>query len=81
MVESGAADAGIIALSLALFPTMAEHGHYLIDDALHEPLTQGFVVTQRAADNPTARAFVHFMHTPETRAIMERYGFVLPPTP
>ncbi len=78
MAASGAVDVGIIALSLALFPAMAEHGYALIDDTLHVPLTQGFVVTRRAAANPAAMALAAFMHTPETRTIMERYGFVMP---
>ena len=78
MVESGAADVGIIALSLAKFPRLATHGHHLIDDALHEPLTQGYVVTRRGADKPTAIDFAAFMETDTARGIMQHYGFVMP---
>lgn len=78
MVESGAADVGIIALSLALFPQLAVHPHLLIDDALHQPLTQGYVVTQRGARNAAARQFASFMETEGARSIMQRYGFGLP---
>ncbi|HRQ56594.1 MAG TPA: molybdate ABC transporter substrate-binding protein [Azoarcus taiwanensis] len=78
MAQSGAADVGIIALSLAVFPDLAVRPHLLIDDALHQPLTQGFVITRRAADNPAAWAFADFMHTETAREIMRRYGFVLP---
>jgi molybdate transport system substrate-binding protein len=78
MVESAAADVGIIALSLAKFPALARHPHYLIDDALHRPLTQGYVVTRRGGGNPGARAFAQFMTMPEAHEIMERYGFVMP---
>ncbi|MCC5867550.1 MAG: molybdate ABC transporter substrate-binding protein [Gammaproteobacteria bacterium] len=78
MVESGAAEVGIIALSLALFPRLAEHPHRLIDDALHQPLTQGYVVTQRAAGNSAAVRFAQFMRTEPALEIMHRYGFVLP---
>lgn len=39
---AGAADAGIIALSLAKFPQMAGHPYHLIDEKLHKPLTQGY---------------------------------------
>lgn len=78
MTRSGAADVGIIALSLALFPEMAEHNHTLIDSSLHQPLTQGFVVTRNAAGNAEAKAFADFMGTKQARNIMTRYGFVLP---
>lgn len=78
MTQSGAAQVGIIALSLAQFPALAEHGYALIDDALHQPLTQGFVVTQRGGNKPEARAFADFMGTDQAHAIMLHYGFVLP---
>ncbi len=78
MVESEAADAGIIALSLALFPALASHGHYLIDDGLHHPLTQGYVITRRGRDNALAHDFTSFMMEEEARAVMQQYGFVLP---
>jgi molybdate transport system substrate-binding protein len=78
MVESGAAQVGIIALSLARFPALAMHGHHLIDDALHAPLTQGFVVTRHGRDKPQAATFAAFMATDTAHAIMARYGFVLP---
>lgn len=78
-VQTGNAEVGIIALALALNPTLAQAGGYhLIDDTLHEPLEQGFIVTLRAKENRLAHAFADFMTSPETRAIMARYGFVLP---
>lgn len=78
MVESGAAEVGIIALSLAKFPELARHGHHLIDEALHNPLTQGYVVTSRGADRPGVMEFAAFMETDAAHAIMARYGFVMP---
>lgn len=78
MTQSGAAQVGIIALSLAQFPALAEHGYYLIDDALHQPLTQSYVVTQRGGNKPEVRAFADFMTTNQAHAIMRHYGFVLP---
>ncbi len=78
-VQTGNAGVGVIALALALNPTLAQAGGYhLIDDALHEPLEQGFVITRRAADNALAHDFAAFMDGPEARAIMTRYGFALP---
>ena len=78
MVESGAANVGIIALSLARFPAMAKHPHYLIDAKLHKPLTQAYIVTRRAENNAAARTFARHMETDEAHEIMERYGFEIP---
>lgn len=78
-VQSGNAGVGIIALSLALNPALTRQGgHALIDDALHEPLEQGFMLTRRAAGNAAAARFADFMQDEVARAIMRRYGFVLP---
>lgn len=78
-VETGNAQVGIIALSLALSPTLAKQGGYwLIPDALHKPLEQGFILTKRAEGSPLARSFAEFMGEPGARAVMTRYGFVLP---
>jgi len=78
-VQTGNAQAGIIALSLALSPELAKQGSYaLIPDKLHQPLEQGFIVTRRAAGNPLAQVFARFMSGSEARAVMTRYGFVLP---
>jgi len=79
LVQSGAADAGIIALSLAMNPALPpDHDYHLIDDALHGPLNQGFVLTQRAGDNETARLLADYMQSEPAGAIMQTYGFVLP---
>ncbi len=78
-VQSGNAEIGIIALSLALNPALAQRGAYaLISDTLHRPLEQGFIVTRRAVGNPLAQSFARFMSGSEAREIMRRYGFVLP---
>jgi molybdate transport system substrate-binding protein len=78
-VQTGNAEVGIIALALALNPTLAATGGYhLIDDALHEPLEQGFIITKRAENNALAHVFAEFMGESEARQIMIRYGFVLP---
>ncbi|MDP1635068.1 MAG: molybdate ABC transporter substrate-binding protein [Gallionellaceae bacterium] len=78
-VQTGNAQAGIIALSLALSPELSKQGSYaLIPEKFHQPLEQGFIITRRAADNPLALAFARFVMGREARAIMERYGFALP---
>lgn len=80
-IKIKAADAGIIALSLVLAPTVAKSGHtayYLIDDTLHQPLRQGYGITKHGADNPLARAFYDFFQTEKAQQIMEQYGFSVP---
>ncbi|WP_036302254.1 molybdate ABC transporter substrate-binding protein [Methylotenera sp. L2L1] len=78
-VQTGNAQVGIIALSLALNPELASKGGYwLIPDTLHAPLEQGFIITRRAEGNDLARKFADYMRSSATRAIMTKYGFVLP---
>lgn len=78
-VESGNADAGILALSLVLSPGLKEKGRFWrISENLYAPIQQG-VVLVRASQNPQgARAFLDYIKSPATAALLERYGFVLP---
>lgn len=75
MSQSGAADIGIVALSLAMQPGMAERGYTLIDESMHQPLEQGFVVTRRAAQNPVAASFSIFLRSDAARDILQANGF------
>jgi molybdate transport system substrate-binding protein len=78
-VESGNADAGILALSLAASPAMKSAGRYeAIPEDLYTPIEQGAVVT-RAAPNPrAARMFLDYIKIPAVAGLLERYGFALP---
>ncbi|MES0873749.1 molybdate ABC transporter substrate-binding protein [Sinimarinibacterium thermocellulolyticum] len=79
-VHSGNAQVGIIALSQAREPELAQRGSYaLIDDALHAPLDQGYVVMRRAADRPAAARFTALLATVAARRIIERHGYTVPP--
>lgn len=78
-VQSGNAEVGIIALSLALSPPLLKQGSYvLIPEVLHQKLEQGYILTARAAQNPLAKSFSTFMQGKSSEKIMGRYGFVLP---
>jgi molybdate transport system substrate-binding protein len=76
--QSGNADVAVIALSLAI----ASKGHYVtIDSALHDPLEQALVVCRGGSKGlkaNEARSFVEFVSSAPGRAIMRRYGFLLP---
>ncbi len=61
-VESGNADAGILALSLALSPELKDKGRYfLIPENLYAPIEQGVVVLRRVEKSP-GRATVPRFH-------------------
>ena len=74
---SGSAEGGIIAYSLALAPAVAKLGDFaLIPDSWHEPLRQRMVLIKGADE--TTQNFYRYMQLPTARAIMKKYGFVLP---
>lgn len=78
-VQTGNAQIGIVALALAVSPELASKGGYwLIPDRLHAPLEQGFVITKRAEGSALARRFADYMGSTPARAVMTKYGFVLP---
>ena len=74
-ISTGAVQAGITALSLALVPEVAHRTRYvLIPDDLHAPVRQRMVLLKSA--RPAARAFYAFLQTPAARAVMTRHGYV-----
>jgi molybdate transport system substrate-binding protein len=78
-IESGACDVGIIALSLALAPTMKAAGTYWeIPRDAHPPLEQGAAILKSSKQQMTAQQFVAFMQSTQGQEIMSRYGFTLP---
>src|SRR3954451_15479479 len=81
-VESGNADTGIIALSLALAPAMAGKGKYFeIPQDLYPPLDQGGIVIKSSQKKEQAKQFLGYLKTPESVALLQRYGFKLPEAP
>jgi molybdate transport system substrate-binding protein len=75
-VESGSAEAGIIALSLAVAPAMKEKGRYVeVPTSLYPPLQQGCIVLKSSKRKATALAFVEFLKKPETVKLLENSGF------
>ena len=78
-VQSGSADLGIVALSLALSPTVARAGRFreLPLDA-YPRIEQGGTILQWASNPDAARSFRSFMLSEQGRAVLKRYGFYLP---
>jgi molybdate transport system substrate-binding protein len=78
-VQTGNAQVGILALALAVNAELAgKGGYWLVPEALHAPLAQGFIITRHAAGNALAKRFADHMGSPLVRAVMTRYGFVQP---
>lgn len=78
-VESGAADIGLIALSLALAPAMMEKGQYWeVPVGAHPALEQGAVMVRATHHRRAATEFLAFLKGQRGRAVMKRLGFVVP---
>lgn len=78
-VQSGAADAGIVALSLALAPNVKAQGRYWeIPTNLYPHLWQAGCILKRTPQPKAAAEFREFLTSGGGRAILERYGFSAP---
>jgi molybdate transport system substrate-binding protein len=78
-VVSGSADAGIVALSLALSPNMKDKGRYFeIPGGDYPPLEQACVILKSSQRKDTAKAFLRFIKTPAVAELFQTYGFAVP---
>jgi molybdate transport system substrate-binding protein len=75
--ESGAAEVGIVALSLALSPAMKAAGgkYWLIPANAHQPLLQGFVLLLHSNGNTGAEKFARFCGSVTAKDILRSFGF------
>jgi molybdate transport system substrate-binding protein len=79
--QSGSADVGLLALSLALSPTLKNSGIYVeVPESLHPPIEQAAVVLASSRLKPLARQFVDYLKTPDSVRILQSYGFAVPRT-
>lgn len=77
-VESGAAEAGIVALSLALAPAPRSHGRYWeLPAGAYPKLEQAGLILNRAPAGPAAQ-FRAFLLSAAARRILQQYGFAPP---
>lgn len=78
-VQTGAADVGIVALSLALAPAMKDKGRFWsIPSEAYPPLKQGGVILKRTRQEAAARTLTGFLQSKEGRSVLEQFGFELP---
>ena len=77
-VQSGNAQAGIIARSLALSPGMKDGKAWEIPADVHTPIEQDAVVLKSAKNKTGALEFLKFVQGAAGQAILEKYGFAIP---
>jgi molybdate transport system substrate-binding protein len=78
-VQSGAADAGMLALSLAVAPQMRDAGRFWqVPLDAYPRMEQGGIILKSSKNLETARAFRDFVLGDQGREILKRFGFYLP---
>jgi molybdate transport system substrate-binding protein len=78
-VQSGSAQAGLIARSLALSPALKSGKRYELSGWRYPMIEQSAVILKSSSNKQAAGAFLAFLKTPEARAIFTRYGYLAPP--
>jgi molybdate transport system substrate-binding protein len=77
--ETGSADAGVFALSLANAPSMRDKGRrWEVPLDAYPRLEQGAAILSWARDRDAADALCAYVQGPNGRQILRRYGFLLP---
>lgn len=75
-MDSGNAQAGIIALSLALGPALRASGTYFeIPSGAHPPIRQAAVVLGASPNRDAAIRFLAYLRSVEAQATLRRSGF------
>lgn len=78
-VQSGSADIGVTALSLALSPALKDSGRYVeISHDAYPRMVQSGVVLKTSKEAAIAVQFLEYLQSTEAASIMRRYGFRLP---
>jgi molybdate transport system substrate-binding protein len=75
-VESGAAQAGLIALSMISAPGMKDKGRsWTVPESDHSPIIQSGCISAYAKDQKLAERFMQFLASEPSREILRRHGF------
>jgi molybdate transport system substrate-binding protein len=78
---SGSADIAIVALSLALSPSMKDKGRYWEIPSVDYPaIEQACIILSSSKNKQTAREFLSFIKTDAVADILKANGFVVPST-
>jgi molybdate transport system substrate-binding protein len=80
--QSGSADVGVVALSLARSPALRSSGTYVeVPESWYPPIEQAAVVLASSRQKALARQFIDYLKTPESVRTLQSYGFAVPRTP
>jgi molybdate transport system substrate-binding protein len=75
-VVSGAADVGIVALSLALSPNMKDAGRYMnVTSGDYPPIEQACVILKSSRNKEAAGQFLSYFKSDAVADILKNYGF------
>jgi len=78
-VESGNAQAGLVALAHALAPGMKDKGKsWEVPSDAYPQLTQGAVMLTHSHGSKAAAEFLNYLKSPAATDVLQRYGFSLP---
>lgn len=77
-VQSGNAQAGIVAMSLAVSPGMKNGRRWEIPADMHPPIKQAAIVLKSSENKVGARVFLEFVKSEAGRAALAKYGFAFP---
>lgn len=77
-VQSGNAQVGIIARSLAASPSMSDGKSWPIPTEMYPTIEQAAVVIKAARNKKAALEFLNFVKSEPGRRILEQYGFTFP---
>jgi molybdate transport system substrate-binding protein len=75
-VRSGSAEAGLVALALVIYEPAVTY--VTVDESLHQPIRQALGVLKATKNEELARRFIALIRGREGRAVLEKYGFVVP---
>jgi len=73
--QSGNAQAGLVALSLAVSPGMKDGKWWEVPADAYPPIAQGAVVLKSSSNKAAARAFLEFVTGAQGRETLKKYGF------
>jgi molybdate transport system substrate-binding protein len=78
-VQTGSADIGVVALSLAIAPNIQDQGRYWeVPVESYPRMDQGGVILSAAHDVQAAKELRDFVVGPEGKAVLKQFGFFMP---
>ncbi|RME51475.1 MAG: molybdate ABC transporter substrate-binding protein [Caldilineae bacterium] len=75
--ETGDVDVALVALSLSI---PSDGTWTLVPEDLHDPIDQSLAIVAGSPRTEAARRFIALLRSPRGQAVLQRYGFTLPPT-